>query len=166
MINEKLINNSHIIDLIYPIGSIYMSVNNTSPATLFGGTWQQLKDRFLIGTGDTYSNGTTGGASSINYTPAGTNKNGAVQSHTLTTSEIPSHTHSANTFIYNDVGTIKFTNSGSSTLAIGNSNTKVGTTGGGSGHTHNFTQPTFTGTQATLNTMPPYLAVYMWKRTA
>jgi len=161
MLNDKLINNSHIIDLIYPIGSIYMSVNNTSPATLFGGTWQQLKDRFLIGTGDTYSNGATGGASSINYIPAGTNKNGAVQSHTLTINEIPEHNH--------EVPAVGGSSSGiwgSNPTANTTGSFLTGTRGGGKGHTHGFTQPTFTGTQATLNTMPPYLAVYMWKRTA
>lgn len=62
---------------VYPIGSIYMSVNNTSPATLFGGTWEQLKDRFLLGAGDTYTNGSTGGEAT----------------HTLTIDEMPSHNH-------------------------------------------------------------------------
>ena len=54
-----------VVDSIYPVGSIYMSVNSTSPATLFGGTWSQLKDRFLLGAGDTYSNGATGGAATV-----------------------------------------------------------------------------------------------------
>ena len=66
-----------ILAAVYPVGSIYMSTNNTSPATLFGGTWEQLKDRFLLGAGDTYTAGNTGGAAT----------------HTLTTTEIPSHTH-------------------------------------------------------------------------
>ena len=65
------------MDLIYPVGSIYLSVGTTSPATLFGGTWVQLKDRFLIGAGNNYSNGATGGETS----------------HTLTASELPSHSH-------------------------------------------------------------------------
>ena len=64
-------------DKVYPVGSIYMSVNNTSPASLFGGTWEQLKDRFLLGCGDTYSNGATGGEAS----------------HVLTEEEMPSHEH-------------------------------------------------------------------------
>lgn len=66
-----------IADLIYPVGSIYMNVNSTSPATLFGGTWEQLKDRFLLGAGDSYAAGDTGGSAS----------------HTLTTDEMPSHNH-------------------------------------------------------------------------
>lgn len=62
---------------IYPIGSIYMSVNSTSPAALFGGTWEQLKDRFLLGAGDSYAPGTTGGADKV----------------TLEAKHIPKHDH-------------------------------------------------------------------------
>lgn len=61
----------------YPVGSIYMSVNNTNPSLIFGGTWQQLKDRFLLGAGDTYQVGNTGGEAA----------------HTLTIQEMPSHNH-------------------------------------------------------------------------
>ena len=46
----------------YPIGSIYMSVNETSPAALFGGRWEKIKDKFLIGAGNLYALGTTGGS--------------------------------------------------------------------------------------------------------
>ena len=45
----------------YPVGSIYMSVNNINPANFFGGKWEQIKDRFLLACGSTYSNGSTGG---------------------------------------------------------------------------------------------------------
>lgn len=62
---------------IYPVGSIYMSVNNTDPSTFFGGTWQQIKDTFLLSAGDTYNAGDTGGEAE----------------HTLITDEIPSHSH-------------------------------------------------------------------------
>ncbi|MBP3647189.1 MAG: hypothetical protein J6K55_12290 [Clostridia bacterium] len=61
----------------YPIGSIYMSVNSTSPAFLFGGTWEKLKDRFLLGTGDKYWAGNTGGEAE----------------HILTIDEMPNHNH-------------------------------------------------------------------------
>lgn len=64
-------------DKIYPVGSIYMSVNSINPSELFGGTWEQLKDRFLLGAGDTYSAGSTAGEAA----------------HTLTVDEIPTHTH-------------------------------------------------------------------------
>lgn len=61
----------------YPIGSIYLSVNNTNPETIFGGKWEQIKDKFLLACGSTYSNGSTGGEAT----------------HKLTTNEIPAHSH-------------------------------------------------------------------------
>lgn len=45
----------------YPVGSIYLSVNSTNPGTIFGGTWEQIKDRFLLSAGNTYKAGNTGG---------------------------------------------------------------------------------------------------------
>ncbi|EKK0949069.1 pilus assembly protein [Enterococcus faecalis] len=74
---ELEVHGKKLIDYIYPIGSIYLSVNSTSPATLFGGSWTQLKDRFLLGAGSTYSSGATGGAAT----------------HKLSVAEMPSHAH-------------------------------------------------------------------------
>lgn len=76
-VNEAIKNNWLTI---YPIGSIYMSVNEVNPSEIFGGTWQRIKDRFLLASGDTYNNGATGGEAT----------------HTLTVNELPSHNHSLN----------------------------------------------------------------------
>lgn len=57
-----------VFDKIYPVGSIYMSVNSTSPATLFGGTWEQMKDRFLVGAGNDYAVNSTGGSTTHSHT--------------------------------------------------------------------------------------------------
>ena len=65
------------VDDIYPVGSIYMSVNATDPARLFGGTWERIKERFLLGAGDTHTAGSTGGEFE----------------HKLTVDETPNHTH-------------------------------------------------------------------------
>jgi hypothetical protein len=62
----------------FPVGSIYMSLSNVNPSTYFGGTWAQIKDRFLLGAGSSYSAGSTGGEAS----------------HKLTINEMPSHSHS------------------------------------------------------------------------
>ena len=114
----------------YPVGSIYMSVNNTSPASFLGGTWEQIKDTFLLSAGDTYTNGSTGGEAT----------------HTLTVDEMPSHTH----------GTpVK---SGSYTTMDGSGNTWV--------PIYNNDFVGYTGGSQAHNNMPPYLAVYMWKRVA
>lgn len=121
-------------NLIYPVGSIYMSTDSTDPSLLFGGTWEQLKDMFLLGAGDTYTSGVTGGEAT----------------HTLTTTEIPSHTH----YIYggDNVNELDwFGGSGADygiTQRTGTAYNYLGYTGGGGAH----------------NNMPPYLVVYMWKR--
>lgn len=62
---------------LYPVGSIYLSTVDTSPASLFGGTWERIKDRFLLGAGDSYAAGGTGGE--VN--------------HTLSVGEMPTHAH-------------------------------------------------------------------------
>ena len=78
-----------LVDIIYPVGSIYMSVANVSPASFLGGTWQQIKDTFLLSAGDTYTAGATGGEAT----------------HTLTETEMPSHRHMGmNNGAYNDYG--------------------------------------------------------------
>ena len=67
-----------LLNFIYPVGSLYWSSKSTNPATLFGGTWKQIKDCFILAAGDTYSNGATGGNANT----------------TLTVDTLPSHTHS------------------------------------------------------------------------
>ncbi len=65
------------VDLIYPIGSIYMSTLAVNPETLFGGKWTKIEGRFLLGSSSAYSLGSTGGE----------------ETHKLTISEMPSHHH-------------------------------------------------------------------------
>lgn len=108
-----------ILGLVHPVGSIYMSINNVSPATLFGGKWVQIKGRFLLGASDVYKANTTGGEAT----------------HALTTDEMPNHQHS-----------IWFPNSGGEQSAeigypeAGSRNTyyaeasKTSGTGGGAAH--------------------------------
>lgn len=152
---NKICYTSGLVDLIYPVGSIYMSVNSTSPAALFGGSWTQLKDKFLLGAGSTYSNGTTGGDASKSFTPSGT-----VGGHSLTASELPPHTHTQPEAYGNNAGGVTVT-SGNGYYYNAAGNTGTGNGLNSSAHTHPFT-----GTTATINVMPPYLTVYMWKRTA
>ena len=66
--NVGAITRSDLLDAIYPVGSIYLSVSETSPAEIFGGTWEKLRDRFLVGAGNKYSAGDTGGADSVALT--------------------------------------------------------------------------------------------------
>ena len=127
---------STVLDKVYPVGSIYMSVNSTNPKTLFGGTWVQIKDRFLLAAGTTYKAGATGGEAA----------------HTLTESEMPSHNHAvyypnAGADDHSAPGNYPDGPSDSTYYAIGSYTSSAG---GDRAH----------------NNMPPYLAVYVWKRTA
>lgn len=154
---QGLINNQNICDLIYPIGSIYLSVNSTNPSTLFGGTWAQIQDRFLIGCGS-YANGTTGGNQTINlahvHTTAG---------HTLTINEMPSHTHDFGAKV-GGTGTASGWTPDSSAVEVSNkSGYDLMKTGGGQSHSHGNTGSALSSSQSI---MPPFLAVYIWKRTA
>ncbi len=150
---------AEIMLALYPVGSIYISVSATSPASLFGGTWEQLKDRFLVGAGNSYSVNGTGGASSVNITPSGNNSGTA-----LNIDQMPSHSHG---FVLNIQHSDGATTSGEAMktgLQVGGRaryNGYTYSTGNGQAHTH-----TFVGTTQTVSTMPPYLAVYMWKRVS
>lgn len=132
-------------DIAYPVGSIYLSVNDTSPAELFGGTWEQLKDRFLLGAGDTYAAGSTGGEAQ----------------HTLTVDEMPTHRHSSDSFVRGYAETIINGSKYVSWANNGQPDDNAPMTGeNGSVRTSNV------GGSEPHNNMPPYLAVYMWKRIA
>lgn len=67
-----------VLDNVYPVGAVYMSMNSTNPRTLFGGTWEQVQGKFLLGVSNAYPAGSSGGESE----------------HTLTRDEIPDHAHS------------------------------------------------------------------------
>lgn len=90
-----------LVDIIYPIGSIYMSVNAVNPATLFGGIWQAIRGRFLLAAGGNYALGSTGGSASkqlsINEMPAHnhtvTIQNGGAGTYTQNTTQAGSHNH-------------------------------------------------------------------------
>lgn len=128
---------------VYPVGAIYLSTVATDPATLFGfGVWEQIKDTFLLASGDTYTAGNTGGEAT----------------HQLTKDELPDHYHYIATTGSGGYTlppwTVRIT-SGSYTTsgADGAEGAACGYTGGGYqiyGVAH--------------NNMPPYLAVYIWQR--
>lgn len=157
-----------ILDLIHPIGSIYWSTDSISPATLFGGTWEQIKDTFILAAGSIYSAGSTGGEAS----------------HTLTVAETPAHTHTRGTM--NITGVITYITADSANI----SNSGYPTTGafrwsneaysqraslasGTGSRDLNFdASRSWTGATSSVgsgnshNNMPPYLVAYCWKRVA
>lgn len=167
---------------IYPVGSIYMSVNNVNPSAVFGGTWEQIKDKFLLACGDTYNNGATGGSAThtlaVNQLPSHNHsytRATGVGNHTLTINEIPSHNHQYNYGITLDQShKPEYTTALQSTtpnfVTSVYSATSTNNAGGGQGHNHPITSDTQntggTGSGAAINHMPPYLAVNVWVRTA
>ena len=130
-----------LLDMVYPVGSIYLSVSVTDPQTLFGGTWARLEDVFLLAAGAKHAAGSTGGE----------------ESHILTEPEIAPHKHA---MAYGPESSESSTGfpygiaAGSATNSAGGRGyaSNLGTFSAGGGQPH--------------NNMPPYLAVYTWKRTA
>ena len=166
------------IDKIYPIGAIYMSVNSTNPNTLFGGIWERIMDKFLLCSGDTYANASTGG----NATTTLTVDNLPSHTHTGSTSSEGNHTHTGSTStngehihklyyrtVYAGGDTYNAVCRPTAGTGIniymdeaGSHSHNFMTTSNGE-HLHNFTTDS-TGTGIEFNNMPPYLAVYVWKR--
>ena len=132
----------NVLEQVYPVGSIYMSVNNVSPATLFGGTWQQIKDTFLLSAGDTYTAGDTGGEAT----------------HTLLENEMPSHSHAYAQY--------KGYAGWSGTSPQANFLKTTGNDGYSSTDNNGYMTTLSKGSSQAHNNMPPYLVVYMWRRTA
>ena len=135
----------------YPVGSIYLSVNGTNPATLFGGTWKRISQgRFLIGAGPNEANTTdywgSYPAGSENF-PAG--EMGGETTHRLTVDEMPSHSHSLR-FEWSDETRWGIPQTGIDCNNGVDWGATTGSAGGDKAH----------------NNMPPYLVVYMWERTA
>ena len=171
---EALVPMQRLIDLIYPVGSIYMSVNSTSPADLFGGTWDTMPaGRVLLAQGKsqwgtTYTAGSTGGEAT----------------HLLTPEEMPRHKHDAVANNENISGTAYlqmgngvsiatgsttgvFSAIGSGTVEGYGSGSKSGTNGLKFNSTHTPTiSISYTGADTAHNNLQPFIAVFMWRRTA
>ena len=79
-------NNNNVYPNPFPVGAIYMSVDSRNPSQIFGGTWEQIKDKFLLCAGTTYKPGTSGGSANHSHTTGNC---------TLTSNQMPSHSHSA-----------------------------------------------------------------------
>ena len=86
-------------DTIYPVGSIYMSINSTDPSLLFGGTWEQIEDTFLLSAGSSYTAGNTGGAASINLSHSHTTNAGTTGGTSLSIANMPSHNHGSKSLV-------------------------------------------------------------------
>ena|GEM_PF-913091 len=135
-------NGATVLDM-YPVGSIYQTTSSAfNPAAAWGGTWERIKDRFLLAAGTAYAGGSTGGEAT----------------HKLTAQEMPSHTHTM--YVNNDGSASSWSPTFGDylikpdgvTTSKKNYQAKLAQNGAGLDQAH--------------NNMPPYLAVYIWKRTA
>ena len=173
-----------LVSILYPVGSIYMSTNSTNPKDLFGiGEWEQIKDTFLMSAGTTYRAGTTGGAASHTHSIGHTHGVPGVAhthttgNHTLTVAEMPSHSHGVTNYhgdfgVSNgSYGVISNTNGSGANATV-----TINNTGGSGAHNHGNTGSTTpsatttnsqsTSTSGSTSNLPPYLAVFTWKRVS
>lgn len=156
--NNKWILPTCWADIIYPVGSIYMNVNNTNPSLLFGGTWEQIKGKFLVGidSSDTDFNtsGKTGGTKNHSHI-YGVQYNGYYGALYAEDKRLIRLYNGETDAFVESYYTL---NSSSET-----GNNGVQQTGGSTFDTSVY--ETKTPTTKTSN-LPPYMTVYMWKRTA
>lgn len=149
------VNNKNIFDLIYPVGSIYISVNSTNPEVLFGGTWEQLKDVFLLGC-------------SLQLNPLGST--GGEAKHTLTEDEMPIHgNHLMQGSMYQELDDNESEYRNNTLYLSRNALTSTGSINRGWKDWNGgemYPAGKLKGGGQAHNNMPPYLAVAMWKRTA
>lgn len=141
--------NDNFLDKAYPVGSIYMSVANKNPSSLFGGTWVSWgSGRVPVGVNTSNSNFNT------------VEKTGGSSSVTLTEENIPAHTHnqySINTDDNPKGGTAMYSFTSEAGTAVGFTNKKT--------HSNNIITGSAGSGKAHTN-LQPYITCYMWKRTA
>ncbi|MBR6503045.1 MAG: hypothetical protein IKT42_06340 [Clostridia bacterium] len=167
---------------VYPVGSIFTTVSTTSPATLFGGTWERYGvGRTLVGVdgGQSEFNSVNkqGGAKSNNYTPRGS-VNGSVGGHALTVNEMPAHNHVGKIQVADVVKPAYLQTlpgfaqtGGDFTVPVVDYTGEAGNPfsfkadGGNASHNHGFSG-SFNGQAQAVSTLQPYITVYFWRRTA
>lgn len=131
-----------LLDIFYPVGTIYESTKPDNPATFMGGTWSRFGNgRVLVGVDENDADFNT------------VNKTGGEKKHTQTIAEMPSHTHGGDNgkqFHYYTASSGETGGDGVNTGTTFKSGANTGATGGG--------QP--------FNILQPYVTVYRWQRTA
>ena len=136
----KIIGENNTLET-WPIDSVYISMDEVSPASKFGGTWEQIKGRFLLASDDAHLLGSEGGE----------------EYHTLTIDEMPSHKHEL-------TSTPNPNYSGSTTYGGSAGWGGIQATGGAGPNAAYYAA--HNGGDQPHNNMPPYLVVSIWKRVA
>lgn len=165
---EKLsVGGKSLLDLTYPVGAVYISTSNTNPGTLFGGTWEAIDGKFLLGASTAHTAGSTGGAETAKLSAAN------LPEHTHPTKVTVgyytySHSHSVGAdkdgaYISGNYGNYTVHSAG-----VSGADYQIATGTDSDIHTHdvNVEVNNNTGGGQAFSIMPPFLAVYMFKRTA
>ena len=180
----------------HPVGSYYWSKSSTSPATLFGGTWEQVKDKFVYAAGTKGVNA-TGGAETVTLTEAQMPRH----NHSITIETIAGHTHSISMGASGAHGHNIYANNITGSWAHYSSSVVIGSSAYSyddeastyyvtpdiravanviknvDNHTHNIGMDTagghshgatvgYNGSSQAHENMPPYIVAYCWCRTA
>lgn len=179
-----------ILLLAHPVGSYYWSSEATEPSILFGGTWTQIKDKFIIAVGDEHTVGTSYGSNikNLSHTHTSAAHTHTTGNHTLTINEMPSHSHIpyfntswGSRVDYPPVGssyigpqekgtTINYNGTSTGTYVQPNSGVLYNEkSGGGQAHNHGNTGSTTPGNtgsslSSTFDITPACEAAYCWKR--
>lgn len=128
-----------------PVGKLWASDDPTSPASIVGGTWEQIKDKFILAAGDTYAAGSTGGSESHNHSIG---------------SMFASLYYMGDYVDYHFSGNAVWSPNYKNTFPGGTSNTET------SGITHYNGVTVYGSPTKEANNLPPYIAMYVWKRIA
>ena len=155
----------------HPVGSLYWSSDNTSPATLFGGTWTQISDTFILAAGSSHAIGSSGGQESTSLgatnLPSFTASVSGTAAATQFYTDYDSHNHTmTDRTIYSGGGTYY------AEIADSASGSKSGTSTNTHRHLVNSPAKSVTGTASysgnatAFTNMPPFVTKYCWERTA
>ena len=143
-----------LLNYFYPVGTIYETTDNDFvPDEVWGGTWEKVEGRFLLGSSNNYNNGSTGGSADAVVVS---------HSHTGSTGGAGGHFHKMHVNIGGKAGTGR----DESTLiynASATANTEIMVPQ--TNHTHSVTI-TSNGVSGSGKNMPPYLVVHIWKRVS
>ncbi len=134
-----------VVERDHPVGSLYISENATSPAELYGGTWERIEGKFIMGASDTYPAGSTGGSAT----------------HTQAQDEIALHKH--NQSMQDGSGSFSRWVSGSSggnSGYVSNIITEYVDTGLAVVMTEGA------GNNKPMDILNPYYSMYIWRRVA
>lgn len=142
-----------VVERDHPVGSLYISENATSPAELYGGTWERIEGKFIMGASDTYPARSTGGSSNHYHT--------ASLKYIISAQQVVggSKAYSVNMLDSADAGI--------ETSAKKNPNySEQLYYATGDYTTTTASQYTSTGTTSVESCIPPYYSMYIWRRVA